>query len=94
MIIDSNLFVNTSKIKQLGHSDICQVLISEVRGRKKEREADSRNVEMNPGGPGGYWYGYGYQQPQVTFFTATVSSSVCHILDMQHMFKCTINRTW
>ena len=39
--------------------------------RKKQTEANSRNVEMNPGGPGGYWYGYGYQQPQVTFFIAT-----------------------
>ena len=30
---------------------------------------------MNPGGPGGYWYGYGYQQPQVLFHVKNVCIS-------------------
>ena len=37
-------------------------LLSWYRKKTEESEANSRNVGMNPGG---YWYGYGYQQPQV-----------------------------
>ena len=37
-----------------------------------EEQAKKGNVGMNPGGPGGYWYGYGYQQPQVPFHIINV----------------------
>ena len=41
--------------EKIGLPEICLELVLEEQRRK-------RNVAMNPGG---YWYGYGYQQPQV-----------------------------
>ena len=56
MIITSLLFV------------IIEIIVLQISGSVDfEEQAKKGNVGMNPGGPGGYWYGYGYQQPQVPF---------------------------
>ena len=44
---------------------------------RKKKAPQVGNEDMNPGG--GYWYGYGYQQPQVTFLLSEVLQDVCHV---------------